>query len=134
MLLVQSPKGLIKGLEDLKIKNGDHPNNWITEIGQNTEMSPWYHSYSSERPSANADVKNSQGIIIIIMSSKGGRGLTSIEDIVDTLIRRLEDYTKKSKRKTNNSDQKQYKQHNDKPNNNNLETKIGWERLYGYFK
>ena len=56
-------KGLLKGLEDLEV--GDHPNNSITEDDQNTEKRSWRleetccHSISSERPSANADAKNS---------------------------------------------------------------------------
>ena len=43
--------------------SGDHPNNYIIENGQNTET--WRleetccHSNSSEKPSANTDVKNS---------------------------------------------------------------------------
>ena len=48
------------------------------------------------------------------MSRKGGRGLTSSEDSVNTSIRQLEDYVKKKKkkeqRKTNYSDKKQHKQ------------------------
>ena len=38
----------------------------------------------------------------------GGRGLTSIEDSVDTSIQRIEDYTKKAQRKTDRSHKKQY--------------------------
>ena len=51
--------------------SGDYPNYSIIEIGQNTEKS-WRLeeacclSNSSERLLANADVKNSQGVIIII--------------------------------------------------------------------
>ena len=45
--------------------SGDHPNNSIIENSQNTEKSPGRleetccHSDSSEKPSALADVKNS---------------------------------------------------------------------------
>ena len=47
----------------------EYPKNSIAEIGQSTEESPgdketWCHSDSSERPSANSDVKKSQEIII----------------------------------------------------------------------
>ena len=55
-------KGLKKGLEDLEIR-GDHENYWIIEIGRNTERSPRdlrrfaVIQNSSERPSADADVK-----------------------------------------------------------------------------
>ena len=47
--------------------NGDHPNYSFIEIGRNTEKSPGdlrrrCHSISSERTSANADVKNSQRV------------------------------------------------------------------------
>ena len=51
--------------------SGDHPNYCIIEIGQNTEKSPGdlgrlgetcCPSNLSERPSANADVKNSQEV------------------------------------------------------------------------
>ena len=35
------PKELLLGLEDLKMrKSGDHPNYYMTDIGQNTEKSP----------------------------------------------------------------------------------------------
>ena len=33
-------KGVVKGLEDLERTSGDHPNNSIIKIGQNTENSP----------------------------------------------------------------------------------------------
>ena len=52
--------------------SGDHPNYSIVEIGQNTEKSPGdlrrlaCHSDSSRKPSANADVKNTQINKIII--------------------------------------------------------------------
>ena len=60
---------LLKGPEDLEVggTSGDHPNYRIIENGQNTEKSPGdlretcCYSNSSERPSANADVKNSKG-------------------------------------------------------------------------
>ena len=43
---------------------------------------------------------------------EGGRGLTSIQDSVDTSIRRLEDHIKEQKNPTNHSDVEQHKQHN----------------------
>ena len=65
------------------------------------------------------------------MSSKGGRWLASIENSVNTLIRRLEDNTKNT-RKTNNSGQKERKQHKDQQSKNK-ETKMGAKQLYAYF-
>ena len=53
-----------------KRTSGDHPNFSIVEIGQNTELESGRleeiccHSNSSERLSAFADVKNSQGVIL----------------------------------------------------------------------
>ena len=52
---------------------GDRPNYSIIEIGQNTEKNPGdlrrlvASQVSSERPSALADVKNSQGVTITII-------------------------------------------------------------------
>ena len=54
-----------RGLEN-NVTSGDHPNYCIIEIDENTEKKSWrleetwYHSNSSERPSANIDVKNSR--------------------------------------------------------------------------
>ena len=57
-------KGLIQGLEDLKIR--EYPNYTIIKIDQNIEKSPGdlrrfeetcYHSNPSGKPSAKADVK-----------------------------------------------------------------------------
>ena len=50
-----------------KGKSGYHPNYYTIKIGQNTEKSPGLgetcrHSNFSEKPSANADMKNSQGV------------------------------------------------------------------------
>ena len=64
-------KGLIKRLVNLEIKGQ-------VETIQTTALLRWArilrrvletccHSNSSERPSANADVKNSQGVVIIII-------------------------------------------------------------------
>ena len=52
-------EGLIKWLEDFEIRGRvkDYPNYCIIAIGQNTE-----NTENSERPSANADVKNSKGL------------------------------------------------------------------------
>ena len=62
-------KGLIKALGGLggQKTSGDHSNYNIIENGQNTEKSPgdllsFKIFHSSGKPSANADVKNSQGI------------------------------------------------------------------------
>ena len=58
----------------------DHPNYSVIEISQNTEKesrSPeetCCHSDSSERPSANGGVKNSQRSKIIIKKKKTERG------------------------------------------------------------
>ena len=58
-----------------KRTSGDHPNYSFDEIGQNTGTSPrdmrrleetCCHSNSCERPSANTDVKSSQGVMITI--------------------------------------------------------------------
>ena len=60
-------KESVPGLEDLEITR-DYPNYRITEINQNTDKSSWRleetcsHSNFSERPSANTDVKNCQGV------------------------------------------------------------------------
>ena len=72
-------------------------------------------SNSSKRPSANIDVKNSNGKITII--------IMTIQDSVDTSIQWFEDYTKKTRRKTYYSDQKQNKQHKHQQNKNNQKTK-----------
>ena len=69
-------KGLLKGQEGFNIwkKTGDHPNNSIIENGRNTEKSPGdlrrlaVNSNSSKNPSANADVKNPQGVKVIIIN------------------------------------------------------------------
>ena len=55
-----------------KRTNGDNPNYSMAEISQNTEkctkdFGRRCQSDSSERPSANADVKNFQGVKIIII-------------------------------------------------------------------
>ena len=62
-------KGLLKGLEGLGRwrTSGEYPNYYIIENGQNTEKSPgdlrrFAVTHSCERPSANTDVKNSQGV------------------------------------------------------------------------
>ena len=41
------------------------------------------------------------------------KGLISIEDSIDESIRGLENYVKREQKKTNFSDQKQHRQHND---------------------
>ena len=56
---------------------------------------------------------------------KKRRGLISIEDSVVALIQRLEDYIKKTQRKTDYADQKQYQQHKHQHNKNNQKTKMG---------
>ena len=69
------------------------------------------HSNSSEKPSANTDVKNSKGVNnnndnnnnnnvdrLNVSRKEGGRGLASIEDTVDASIQRLEDYIEKHER------------------------------------
>ena len=51
-----------------KKSNGDHPNYYIVEIGQNTEQSPGnLRRLAVTQIPVNADVKNSKGIIIIII-------------------------------------------------------------------
>ena len=63
-----SKKKIIKGTRGLgswRGRGGDHPNYIIIDNSQNTVKSPGdlkWHSNSSESPSANADVKNSQGV------------------------------------------------------------------------
>ena len=57
------------------------------------------------------------------VSIKGAeRGLASIEDSVKSSILRLDT---KASRKTDNSHQKQYRNHEDQQNDNNQKTKIG---------
>ena len=61
---------IIKGTGGLGTErmSGDHPNYYISEVGQNTKKDTWRlevtcrHSNFSEKSSANADVKNSQGV------------------------------------------------------------------------
>ena len=50
---------------------------------------------------------------LYVLRKEGGRGLSSFEDSVDTLIQWLEDFIKKARRKTDHSHQKQYWRHND---------------------
>ncbi len=67
MFLVEAPKvGTGTGGLGNNGTDGDCPNYSSVKMGQNTEKSPGdvrrlaiYHSNSSERPLANADVKNS---------------------------------------------------------------------------
>ena len=64
-------KGLIKGLEDLEIK-GRVETIQTTVLLRSARilrrvLETCCHSDSRERPSANADVKNSHGVIIIII-------------------------------------------------------------------
>ena len=47
-------------------------------------------------------------MIDYVSIKEGGRGLTSIEDSVDTSIQPFEDYTKKARRKTYYNLQKLY--------------------------
>ena len=61
---------------------------------------------------------------LYMSSKKGGRRLASIENSVDKSIRRLEEYMKKEPRKTDYSDQKQFKQHKNQQNNNDSKTKL----------
>ena len=63
----------------------------------------------------------------LYMSRKEGfSGLASIEDSIATAIRGIEDNTKKKEqRKTNFSDQKQHKQHEDQQNNTNYKLEMG---------
>ena len=62
-----------------------------------------YHSNSSERPSANAYVKNSKGvnkdIDRLYVSKKRGWELASIQDNIDTSMGRLEYYIRKCKQR-----------------------------------
>ena len=63
-------RGLLKDLEDLEVggRVWDYPNDSIAENGQNPADVFWKleetccHSNSSEKPSANTDVKNSKGV------------------------------------------------------------------------
>ena len=67
-----------------------------------------------------------EGIDRLYVSRKaGGRGIASIEDSVDASIQRLEDYIVKHEERTDYSHQKQYWQHDEQENENNLETKMG---------
>ena len=55
----------------------------------------------------------------LFVSRNGERGLVSIEDSVNTLIQRLEDYIEKARRMTDYSHQKQYWRDEDQQNKNN---------------
>ena len=56
---------------------------------------------------------------LYVSRKEGGRGLASIEDSVDASIQRLEDYIKRTQMMTDNSHQKQYRQHDRLYNDNN---------------
>ena len=61
-------EGLVKGLEDLE-KIGRVKNTQITALLRSATilggvLESWGHSNSSVRPSANADVKNSQVVVV----------------------------------------------------------------------
>ena len=79
-----------KGTEGLgnKRTNGDHPNYFILQIGQNTEKSPggleeiFCRSKSSEKPSANDFFKILKEIIII-MSYQRAEQVEELESDVD---------------------------------------------------
>ena len=84
------------------------------------------HSYSSERPSANADVKKSKGVNNNnnnnnnnnLSNKKGGSGPTKFQDSVYASIQRLDERKKKVCRKTDCCPQKQYRQHNQQNRDN----------------
>ena len=64
------PKGLINGLEELEIRGQAETIQTIQNLSEYREESSriaetYCHSDSSERPSANAGVKNSKGMILI---------------------------------------------------------------------
>ena len=65
-----------------KRRSGENQNCSIAEIGQNTEKSPGAVKDSSERPSANADVKNSQRIMMIIIIMDLARELKMLWNMI----------------------------------------------------
>ena len=58
------------------------------------------------------------------VSRKEGKGLTSIDDSVDTLIEQLEDYIEKCRERLMTATKNQYRQHEDQQNRNNQKTKM----------
>ena len=62
---------------------------------------------------------------LCVSRKEGGRRLASIEVSVDASIQPLKDYIKKAPRKTDNCDQKQYRQHKHQQNKNNQKTIMG---------
>ena len=68
-----------------------------------------------------------------MLRKEGGRGLSSIQERVDASIQRLEDKIKKIRRKTNYSDEKQFRQHI--PTEKNYQKiKMGRKLMYGHSK
>ena len=116
---------------------------------QNTEKSPGdlkrlaVTQTPASNPLANAGVKNSQmSKITVIISNRlyvlrneRGRGLTSIEDSVDALIQRLEDYIQKTRWRTHYSHRETIPD-NTMDNRVTITRKQKWEgkQLYGRFK
>ena len=79
-------KGLVQGLRGLRNKrtSGDNSNHSITWDQSEYWEESWrletcYHSDSSERPFANANVKNSQGVKIIMELTAGDKSLAEVK-------------------------------------------------------
>ena len=137
---------IIKGTGELgdRRTNGDHPNNNIIENSQNTEKSP---GYLRRLAVTQTPVKDHQLTLmwkafnlrdnvdrLYVPRKGGGRGLSSIEDSVDTSIQWLEDSIEKHEQGLimairNNTD-------NTIDNRMTITRKQKWEgkQLYGRFK
>ena len=58
-------------------------------------------------------------MIFVCVKKRGGRGLANIQDNVDALIQRPEDYKNKVPKKTDFSNKKQYRRYKHQQNKNN---------------
>ena len=87
-LLATVTKGVIQALEDLEIRRRESRDE-LRQMDQRTRILMTMHKALHHRD----DVDR-----LYVPRKEGGRGLSSIEDSVDTSIQRLEDYIEKHER------------------------------------
>ena len=104
-------KGLLKGLEDLKVSGWVETTLTTARILRRV-LETWGHLLSLK-------------LILYESRREVGRGLESNEVSVDASIQKRKDYIIKMPRKTDYSDQKQYRHHQHQQNKNNPKTKMG---------